>query len=109
MTIDKRVRNYKLIGSEVFFRKGWTKRFSVEKEATVLNYLAGKGSLRDICTKHKISDTRQRRQWIMKHNGHDKLKDSGTGGLPIMIKGRKTTFEERVEIVQYCIDHTHNL
>ena len=25
-----------------------------------------------------------------------------------MTKGRKTTFEERVEIVQYCISHDHN-
>lgn len=25
-----------------------------------------------------------------------------------MTKGRKTTFEERVEIVQYCIAHDHN-
>lgn len=25
-----------------------------------------------------------------------------------MTKGRKTTFEERVEIVQYCIKHNHN-
>lgn len=25
-----------------------------------------------------------------------------------MTKGRKTTFEERVEIVQYCIAHEHN-
>ena len=25
-----------------------------------------------------------------------------------MDKGRKTTFEERIEIVQYCIAHNHN-
>ena len=25
-----------------------------------------------------------------------------------MTKGRKTTFDERVEIVQYCIEHDHN-
>ena len=25
-----------------------------------------------------------------------------------MTKGRKTTFDERVEIVQYCISHEHN-
>ena len=25
-----------------------------------------------------------------------------------MTKGRKTTFEERVQIVQYCISHDHN-
>ena len=40
----------------------------------------------------------------MKYNSHDKE----TGGRPIMTKGRKTTFEERVEIVQYCIKHSHN-
>ena len=39
----------------------------------------------------------------MKYNSHDKE----TGGKSI-IKGRKTTFEERVEIVQYCIKHSHN-
>ena len=40
----------------------------------------------------------------MKYNSHDKE----TGGRAIMTKGRKTTFEERVEIVQYCIKHSHN-
>ena len=25
-----------------------------------------------------------------------------------MTKGRKTTFEDRIEIVQYCIAHNHN-
>lgn len=46
--------------------------------------------------------------WIRKYNGHEELETSGTEGTPIMTKGRKTTFEERVEIVQYCISHTHN-
>lgn len=107
-SIDNWVRNYKSIGAEAFFRKGWTKRSSAEKEAAVEYYLAGKGSLRDICAKYKISDTHQLRRWIKQYNGHEKLKDSGTGGAPIMTKGRKTTFEERVEIVQYCIKHNHN-
>ena len=108
MTVDKWLRNYKSIGQDVFFRKGWTKRTTEEKEAAVLDYLSGIGSLRDICDKYKIADTRQLRKWIMKYNGHEELKDSGTGGTPIMTKGRKTTFEERVEIVQYCINHAHN-
>ena len=55
-SIDNWVRNYKSIGKETFFRKGWTKRSSAEKEAAVVDYLAGKGSLRDICAKYKISD-----------------------------------------------------
>ena len=73
-----------------------------------MDYLSGKGSLRDICDKYKIADTRQLRNWILKYNGHEELKACGTGGTPIMTKGRKTTFEERVEIVQYCIAHTRN-
>lgn len=31
-SIDTWVRNYKSIGAEVFFRKGWTKRSSAEKK-----------------------------------------------------------------------------
>ena len=48
----------------------------------------------------------QLRRWILKYNGYEELKASGTGGAIIMTKGRKTTFEERVEIVQYCIGRT---
>ena len=56
----------------------------------------------------RIRSTTQLRNWIMKYNGHEELKASRTGGTPIMTKGRKTTFEERGQIVQYCISHTHN-
>ena len=107
-SIDTWVRNYKSIGTEAFFRKGWAKRSSAEKKAAVEDYLAGKGSLRDVCAKYKITDTYQLRTWIKQYNGHEILKDSETGGAPIMTKGRKTTFEERVEIVQYCIKYNHN-
>lgn len=48
------------------------------------------------------------KEWIKKYNGHEKLKASGTGGTIIMTKGRKTTFEERIEIASYCISHDHN-
>jgi transposase len=44
----------------------------------------------------------------MKYNGHEELKAYITGGRTIMTKGRTTTFDERVEIVQYCISHAHN-
>ena len=103
-TVDKWLRNYKAIGPEAFFRKGHTYRTPAQKEAAVFDYLSGKGSLRDICARHKISDAQILRRWIMKYNSHDKE----TGGRALMTKGRKTTFEERVEIVQYCIKHSHN-
>ena len=107
-TLEKWIRNYESIGLEVFYNKGQVKRAAAEKEAAVLDYLSGQGSLRDICKKYKISDTRSFRRWISMYNGHKKLKASGTGGSNLMTEGRKTTFEERVEIASYCISHDHN-
>ena len=73
-----------------------------------LETMAGKGSQTDICKKYGIRSKSKLQKWIKKYNGHEELKSSGTGGSIIMTKGRKTTFEERVEIVQYCIAHNHN-
>ena len=78
------------------------------KTNAVLDYLSGNGSYSDICKKYGIRSSTQLRNWILKYNGYEKLKASGTGGCLIMTQGRKTTFDERVEIVQYCISHEHN-
>lgn len=78
------------------------------KTTAVKDYLAGGGSHMDICRKYGIKSTRQLRNWILKYNGHEKLKTSGRGGTPIMTKGRATTYDERVEIVKYCIEHQYN-
>ena len=85
------------------------KRYSKElKEQAVLDYLSGRGSQRQICQRYGIRAKSKLQNWIKKYNGHEELKASGTGGTAIMTKGRKTTFDERVEIVQYCIAHDHN-
>ena len=107
-TLKEWIRNYQSMGPEAFYNKGWAKRTYVEKEIAVQEYLSGLGSLRNICKKHKISSTRTLRQWIALYNGHKKLMASGTGGSSLMTEGRKTTFEERVEIASYCISHDHN-
>lgn len=102
------VNKYRAMGVDAFStnqNKHYTKE---EKEQAVAAYLHGEGSLMSICKKFKIHSTAQLRNWIKKYNGHEELKASGTGGTVIMTKGRKTTFEERVEIVQYCIAHNHN-
>ena len=91
--VQQWIRNYESMGANAFTLKG-NKKYSKElKQQAVVDYLAGYGSQDDICKKY---------------NGHEELKSSGTGGSIIMTKGRKTTFEERVEIVQYCIAHNRN-
>ena len=107
-SVQQWIRNYESMGSNAFTLKG-NKKYSKElKQQAVLDYLAGYGSQDDICKKYGIRSKGKLQTWIKKYNGHEELKSSGTGGSIIMTKGRKTTFEERVEIVQYCIAHNHN-
>lgn len=102
------VNNYEVMGADAFFSPRNKHYSKVEKEQAVFAYMAAEGSLMDICKKYRIRSTRQLREWIKKYNSHEELKASGTGGPVIMTKGRKTTFEERVEIASYCIAHDHN-
>lgn len=82
------------------------KKYSVEfKQRAVQDYLSGGGNLRTICNKYGILDKKQLRNWIMWYNGHKEFKERRGAGTEIyMKKGRKTTLEERIEIVEYCIE-----
>ena len=83
------------------------KKYSNElKQQAVLEYLSGKGSLRKICRKHEISDKKLLRNWLSCYNGHKEFRErSASTGEIYMTKGRKTTKEERAEIVAFCIEH----
>ena len=103
------IRLYETFGIEGLRTGSSTTHYSKEtKEAAVQDYLTHKMPVKEILKKYQIRSTTQLRRWIMVYNGHKELKASGTGGTVIMTKGRKTTFDERVGIVQYCIAHDHN-
>ena len=107
-TFQQWIKNYQSMGSDAF-QEHVNQSYSKElKEQAVADYLSGRGSLLNLCEKYKIKSTYQLRDWIKKYNGLKELNASGTGGAVIMTKGRKTTFDERVEIVQYCIAHDRN-
>ena len=107
-SVQQWIRNYESMGANAFTLKG-NKKYSKElKQQAVVDYLAGYGSQDDICKKYGIRSKAKLQIWIKKYNGHEELKSSGTGGSIIMTKGRKTTFEERIEIASYCISHDHN-
>ena len=107
-TFRQWIINYQSRGKSTFFSNEKHYYSKELKEQAVRDYLSGKGSLRDICKKYKLKSVTPLRNWIKMYNSHEKLKASGTGGAVIMTKGRKTTFDERIEIVQYCIAHDHN-
>ena len=101
------VRNYQIFGREGLRDKHRQASYSAEVQiAAVKDYLSGAGSQADICKKYKIYSRTQLQNWIKMYNSHRELRHSrGRGSDIYMTKGRNTTYEERVEIVSYCIEH----
>ena len=92
-------RIYESFGSDGFL-KGSNRKYSLEfKESAVKYYLDGKDSLRGTCKVFKIRNKCQLRDWIKRYNDHS-LKSSPGGNMKMtMTKGRKTTLQERINIV----------
>ena len=88
-------------------RRRKNKKYSAElKLQAVQDYLSGKGSLQTICQKYEIVHFSSLQEWIKWYNGHKGIKEqSSAKGEIYMTKGRKTTQEERTEIVAFCIEH----
>ena len=83
------------------------KKYSPElRLKAVEDYLSGKGTMKQIREKYGILANKQLINWIKWYNGHREFKErSSAKGEIYMTKGRKTTQEERAEIVAFCIEH----
>ena len=94
-------RNYEVFGKNAFIKRK-NNHYTLDfKTQAVEYYLNGKGSLNDTCRKFGIKAHGMLQRWIKEYNGH-KLKVSPgiDGGARSMTKGRKTTLEERLAIVE---------
>ena len=83
----------------------YTKDF---KEKVVKEYLDGKGSLREIQVKYKILSPDTLRKWILKYNNGIILTDYKPMSEVYTMKSRKTSYEERIEIVNYCMSNDYD-
>ena len=109
-SLKRWIANYQSQGIEGLITKHkHTQRTKEFKTLAVEEYLSGNFSLKDICIKYKISSDSILRRWIKVYNdGHKELKSTGCGRNKPMTKGRKVTFDEKVDIVKYCISHNRN-
>lgn len=81
------------------------------KKEAVLDYLSGGGSGQSIAVKYGIHAESTVLKWVKQYNSHEELTDSRKTGGYLMtkdIKRRKTTLEERIRIVEYCISHSND-
>ena len=103
-TVRRWVARYETEGAEGFLPQERNRVYSSKtKQQAVLDYISGKGSLQDVCKKHKIRNTRQLSNWIKVYNAHgdfSSVKHSGGGSY--MKQGRETTQEERIQIAKEC-------
>ncbi|MDJ0305882.1 MULTISPECIES: helix-turn-helix domain-containing protein [Dehalobacter] len=78
------------------------------KLQAVTDYNNGEGSLNQISSKYCISSHGLLLSWVNKYNGHETFKTYNALGDRFMTKGRKTTYEERTEIVAFCVENNDN-
>ena len=83
------------------------RKYTLEtKISSVKEYLEGKGSQLEICLKYHIKHVSLLQHWILWYNSGKVFKERTRSERGItMNKGRKTTQEERVEIVAFCIEN----
>ncbi|WP_342544302.1 IS3 family transposase [Lysinibacillus sp. FSL K6-4013] len=86
----------------------WTKYSKELKLEAVEDYLKERLTLLEILAQYKISSISVLKSWVKKYTSHSEIKDSGKGMSQTMTKGRKTTFEERIQIVNYCLKSQKN-
>lgn len=101
------ISKYEKGGEEALFNKEGTRSYSKEfKLACVKAVLSGKGSIRQITAQNNISNHYVLSSWIKKYNANMELKDYIPEKEIYMASARrKTTIEERKEIVEYCLAH----
>ena len=105
------INEYRIHGLSAFCHptdknRTYSKEFKINCVEAVLN---GEGSVDDIIAKYEISSRSVLRNWIKVYNANRELKDYNPKQEVYMAEARrKTTIEERKEIVNYCIDHNRD-
>lgn len=95
---------YNQFGATIFSDKPKNKSYSKELKITIAKeYLAGIGSMNDLALKYAILSRSTILKWISLYNCHEELKDYNPKGEIYMAKSRKTTLQERIDIVNYCL------
>ena len=90
-------------------RKQYKKYSKETRLAAAEDYLSGGGSMREICKKYGISSLGYFSKVLLWYNGHREFRErTSAKGEIYMTKGRKTTQEERAEIVAFCIKNNYD-
>ena len=109
-TFQEWVNAYREHGVSSFHVQKGNRAYSSEiKMMAVEDYVSKNLSPMQIIAKYDISSRSVLRKWISEYNANRELKDYCPKREVYMAEARrKTTIEERKEIVEYCINHERN-
>ena len=109
-TIQRWANIYRSQGTSCFNSSPHNAKYTKEfKQQVVKAYLAGEGSIDNLAIKYKIPAHETLRVWIRKYNNLEELKDYDPKPEVYMKdRSRKTAKEERIKIVNYCLEHNKN-
>ena len=77
------------------------------KQIVVFAYLNGEGTYEKLTEKYGLRNVAQAKAWVDKYNG-DKPLTASPSRKQVSNMRRKTTFEERIEVVEYVVKHKHS-
>jgi transposase-like protein len=104
--IHEWVNRYRVYGSEGFKHQPHNATYTKEfKEAAIQEYLAGKGSIEDIAIKVNIPSPSRLRQWILMYTEGKEMKGYHPKPEVYVAERKKTTVEERKQMVEHCLKH----
>lgn len=109
-TLQEWVAKFRIYGIDAFITQAGNTSYSSDfKMMCVEAVLSGEGSVDDIVAKYNVSSREVLRNWIKLYNTNKELKDYDPKREVYMADARrKTTLEERKEIVEYCIAHNRD-
>ena len=109
-TLQEWVAKFRIYGIDAFITQAGNTSYSSDfKMMCVEAVLSGEGSVDDIVAKYNVSSREVLRNWIKLYNTNKELKDYDPKREVDMADARrKTTLEERKEIVEYCIVHNRD-
>lgn len=108
-TIRDWVHKYEALGEKAFEHSTINKAYSKELKQQVINdYLNGFDSFEGLANKYNISSYSIVINWLNKYNKGIEIKDYDPKGDVYTMKSRKTTFEERLEIVNYVLANNND-
>lgn len=107
--IRRWARRYESLGEKGFEHSSTNQSYSKELKQQVINdYINGIDSLEGLANKYDISSDGIVRQWVLKYNKGIEIKDYDPKGDVYTMKSRKTTLEERLEIVNYVLANNND-